>query len=124
MLDLEEYYQTQSLIEKIEDKRGQLNHDKYLAGLSVENDYAEIEMTLQLLSQMDFDEVLPHEEEFTLRMLESDEVALQEQALNALLLWNKTTQFERVKKVKLQNRYLQKDLDDFIKEVEKSNGKS
>lgn len=78
MLDLEEYYQVQRLIDKINSKRKQLNHDKYLANLSIDNDYAEIEMTLQLLSQIDFKKILPHEEEFVLKMLECNALPLQE----------------------------------------------
>lgn len=118
MIDLEEYYQTQSLINKINSNREKPDYDKYLLSLSIESDYEEISMTLQLLSQMDFEKVLPHEEEFVLKMLESDNLELQEEALNAIELWENTTQFERVKKVRIKNRYLQEDLDDFIKEME------
>lgn len=123
MLDLEEYYQTQHLIEKINSRCGQLNYDKHLEKLSIDtidSDYEEISMTLQLLAQMDFSQVLPHEENFVLRILESENLRLQEEAINAVSLWDKTNYLDRLKKITIKNRYLQEHYENIIARLEKN----
>lgn len=119
MLDFENYYHTKHLLEEYEKLRNSPDYEGYLSKLSEKGDYEKREVALHILSQMDFSEIKPYEENYVLSALESGDLLLQEEALNALGLWEETTQLERVKKVKIANSYLQEDLDEFIVEMEK-----
>lgn len=117
MLDFEKYYHTKSLLEEYEKLRNSPDYESYLSKLSEKGDYEKREIALHILSQKDFSEIKPYEENYVLSTLESGDLLLQEEALNAFLLWENTTQLERVKKVKIANSYLQEDLDEFIAEI-------
>lgn len=119
MLDFENYYHTKSLLEEYEKLRNSPDYESYLNKLSEKGDYEKREVALHILSQMDFFDIKPYEENYVLSALESGDLFLQEEALNALLLWETTNQLERVKRVKIANRFLQEDLDEFIAEMEK-----
>ena len=56
------------------------------------------------------------EENFILDMLKSNNVQMQEFALNSILLWDNISDIEELKNVYIANRYLQDDLDSFIQQ--------
>lgn len=120
MLDFEYYYHTKWLVEEFERLRNSDDYENYLANISTNGDYEKREIALHMLAQKDFADIKPFEENYVLSALESGDLVLQDEALNALLLWENTSQLERVKRVKIANRFLQGDLEEFIKELDKT----
>ena len=71
----------------------------------------EMEFICSYLGQLDFEEVLPCEDEFVISLLYCSNEHLQELALDALLLWERTRYLERLRHVRFANYYLQKEFE-------------
>lgn len=65
-------------------------------------------------SQIDYDFIYPIEENFVFYALEHGDICIQETALDILLAWDNFSDFEKLKEIKINNRYLQEDLSSFI----------
>lgn len=87
MLDFENYYNTKSLLEEYEKLRNSPDYESYLSKLSEKGDYEKREVALHILSHKNFSEIRPYEENYVLSALESSDLLLQEEALNAFVLW-------------------------------------
>lgn len=67
------------------------------------------------LSQKDYEYISASEENFIVDLLQSDNVLNQEFALNAILLWENVANKDLLKTIHLSNKYLQMDLDEFLR---------
>lgn len=70
------------------------------------------------LSQKDYNFILSEEENFVLNVLQFADLQAQSFALNTVLNWNNISDINCIKNVKISNRYLQEDLEEFIAQRE------
>ncbi|MDY0278813.1 MAG: hypothetical protein RBQ97_12095 [Acholeplasma sp.] len=63
------------------------------------------------LSSINYDFVYPFEQNFIIQLLNSDILPMQEMALQAIENWNNSSLFTKIIDVKINNLYLQNDLD-------------
>lgn len=68
------------------------------------------------LSQKDFIFINACEEKFIIDLLKIQDAEIQEYALNAVFLWERISDKETLKNIKIRNKYLQEDLDSFLGE--------
>ena len=66
------------------------------------------------LSQKEFTTIKVCEEKFIIDLLKIQDAEIQEYALNTILLWGGISNKDVLKKVKIRNKFLQKDLDAFL----------
>ena len=70
------------------------------------------------LSQKSFDYINADEENFILQILKNGDLGKQGYALQTILNWDNISNLNELKSVKIANRYLQEDLEDFISQKE------
>ena len=73
-----------------------------------------IKSILLYLSTIEFDNLFAFEERFVINVLLDNNLQLQEYALNTLLNWDNISNVEMLKKVRINNKYLNEDLQEFI----------
>lgn len=66
------------------------------------------------LAQIDYKYIGSQEEDFIFTMLQKGNVSMQEYALDTILAWDNISDLEKLKSVKIANRFLQDDLELFI----------
>lgn len=93
------------------------NYSIFLRSVLLKNDVNIYNAILLFLSQKDYLYITDEEEKFVLTLLSGDDAYVQEFALNAILMWEKVSNKDSLKNIKLANRYLQEDLDAFLKEL-------
>lgn len=122
MSDYYEYLELKTEFEKVENlhKNPSTDYPTYLTNLIKDKIWGKAESICTFLSQLDFAKVLPCEEEFVVLLLESENLSLQEEAMNAVSLWNKTNHYDRLKKITIKNRYLQEHFEKIIVRLEKN----
>ncbi len=69
---------------------------------------------LSFLSDQSYNEVNPYEEQLTFSVLKSNDVILQERALNVLLSWGNFSNKQALVGIKIKNKFLNKIFMDFI----------
>ena len=78
-----------------------------------------VKSILLFLSELNFSNLSYYEEKFVINVLKYGNVNLQEFALNTILSWNNVTDVDELKNIKIKNKYLNLDLLNFIKDMER-----
>ena len=73
-----------------------------------------IKCILLFLSGINFKNLFAFEEKFVIKILQSTDIQLQEYALNTIIIWDNVSDIDQIKNIKIANRYLEDDLQDFL----------
>ena len=113
VLELEDNQMYFSFLQSLREKE---QYEDFLR-ITLENDQRNNIKAILLffVAQEDF-VVLGCEENFVLSILDGEDVDLQECAIDCLLTWDIANDIERLERVYIKNTYLQRDLDEFIKD--------
>lgn len=69
------------------------------------------------LSQLSYNSIFGCEEEYILQLMRSDDLEMQEFALNAVANWDNRVLISKLTDLKIKNVFLQKELDELIEEI-------
>ncbi len=92
------------------------DYDTFLVLAYLDNNIKVCNAISLFLSQRDYRFISAEEERFVLAVLENGNLSMQTFALEAILNWDNISDLEALKRVKIPNRYLQEDLEEFIQQ--------
>lgn len=111
ILEMGENYQFFDFLDNI---RNQNEYCLFLQTVRARKVHNLCNAVLLFLAQKDFNALYEGEEIFVVEMMKVQDDCVQEFALNALLLWDNTTQIETLRNIRLSASYLQKELNEFL----------
>lgn len=106
-----------SYFELLNQIRKKEEYSAFLRTLYSESEYDLLEYIMVYLMQFNFSFITGEEEQLVIDCLkQNSQIQLQECALNAILEWDKVSDVNNLKNVKIKNSYLQESLNEFVEE--------